>query len=702
MRTRLLLAVSLAAATTAWAQGGPLAERRMHVDTNFGDVRPDDYFWLRNKPDPAVRAYLESENRYADSVLRPLTGLRDTLYQEILSHIKQTDLSVPYLMRGFYYYSRTVEGQQYPIYCRRRGSMDGPEEILLDLNAEQAGRTFVGLSDFEVSDDGNLLAYSLDTTGYRQYVLFVKDLRTGRVLGDHAWPVTSVAWASDNRTLFYTTEDTVSKRSDRAFRHVLGGTRDQQLYYEPDERFNVGIGRTRSDAWLLMTIGSHTTSEVRVLRADQPAGAWRLISPRRQDREYYVDHRGDRFWITTNDRGRNFRLVSAPVSAPGDANWREEIAHDPAVMLEGIDLFANYLVLSTRRDGLQHLTVRDFRSGQSRDIAFPEPVYTTFGSVNREWSSDLFRYSYQSFVTPSSIYDYNMASGTSTLLKRTEVPNYDPSLYVSERVYATAHDGTRVPISLVYRRGLVRNGRAPMLLYAYGSYGSSQSPGFSAARLSLLDRGVVYALAHIRGGGEMGKAWHDDGRMMHKMNTFTDFIDCADYLIAERYTSSARLAIQGGSAGGLLMGAVTNLRPELFRAVVANVPFVDVINTMSDTTLPLTVGEFEEWGNPRIESEYRYIRQYSPYDNIGRREYPAMLVTTSFNDSQVLYHEPAKYVARMRAMRTDHNPLVFAINMGAGHGGASGRYDRLREVARDYSFMLWQIGATQVQQTPSP
>ena len=405
----------------------------------------------------------------------------------------------------------------------------------------------------------------------------------------------------------------------------------------------------------------------------------------------------------TNDRGRNFRLVSAPVSNPAEPGWQEVMAHDPAVMIENVSLFANHMVLSLRRDGLQQLRVTDLRTNRSHEISFPEPVYSAGTSTNREFNTGTLRYSYTSFITPSSVFDYDMDTRRSTLLKETEVlGGYDRTQYVSERLYATADDGTRIPISLVYRRGLQRNSRAPALLYAYGSYGSSTGVGFSSNRLSLLDRGLVFAIAHIRGGGEMGKAWHDDGRMMRKMNTFTDFIDAAEHLIAERYTSAQRLAIQGGSAGGLLMGAVSNMRPELFRAVVSNVPFVDVINTMMDSTLPLTVGEFEEWGNPRIEEQYRYMMRYSPYDNLGRRSYPAMLVTTSFNDSQVMYHEPAKYVARLRALRTDNNPLVFATNMGAGHGGASGRYDRLREIARDYGFMLWQIGATQLQTPASP
>jgi oligopeptidase B len=670
----------------------PVAERRAHVETLFGDVRSDDYFWLRNKQDPAVREYLEAENAYADRMLAPMQSLRDTLYAEMLRRIKQTDLSVPYRDNGYWYYTRTEEGRQYPIYCRRRGSMEAAEEVLLDLNEMARGHSFMALGAFTVSDDGNLLAFSVDTNGFRQYALYVKDLATGRLLPDNRWPVISVAWAADNRTLFYTVEDH-AKRPWRVYRHELGGADDQLVYEERDERFRVGVRRTRSRSWLVLSASSHTASEMRVLPAGRSDGAWRLISPRRPDREYYLDHHGDRFYILVNDTGRNFRLVSAPTGDPDEAHWREVIAHHPDVMLEDASFFANHYVVSERSGGLQRLRVVDLRTGRSHHIRFPEPVYTASASVNREWDTRVFRYAYQSFVTPQSVFDYDMDARRSTLLKETEVlGGYQRRRYASERVYATAGDGAQVPISLVYRRGLRRDGRSPMLLYGYGSYGASSNVTFSSNRLSLLDRGVVFAIAHVRGGGENGKSWHDDGRMMRKMNSFTDFIAAAEFLIAQGYTSTQRLAIQGGSAGGLLMGAVTNLRPDLFRVVVANVPFVDVVNTMLDSTLPLTVGEFEEWGNPRREAEYRYIMRYSPYDNLARRDYPAMLVTTSFNDSQVLYHEPAKYVARMRALRTDQSALVFVCNMGAGHGGASGRYDRLREIARDWAFVLWELG----------
>ncbi len=694
IRRAWMLALLAAPALGQQPPAPPVAARHPKVDTLFGDVRVDDYYWLRQKADPAVRIYLEAENAYADQELAPVAKLRDTLYREMLGRIKQTDLSVPYREGGYFYYTRTEEGKQYPIWCRKRGSLEAPEEVLLDGNQLAVGQSFMGLGAFRVSDDGNLLAYSLDTTGFRQYALFVKDLRSGRLLPDRAARTGSVAWAGDNRTLFYTVEDS-AKRQYRLYRHVLGGG-DELLYEEPDERFNLSIDRTRSGGYLVLDIGSHTTSEARVLKADDPAGTFRIVSPRRQDRQYEVDHRGDLFYIRVNDTGRNFRLVTAPAADPREESWREIVPQRSDVMLEGVELFADHYVLVERADGLPRLVVVEFATGASRPIAFPEPVYSASPNVNRVWDTRVFRYSYQSFITPGSVYDYDVRTHQSRLLKRTEVlGGYDPGRYVSERVYATAGDGTRIPVSLVYRRGLARDGTAPMLLTAYGSYGSSSSVTWNSNRLSLLDRGVVVALAHIRGGGEMGKAWHDQGRMLHKMNTFTDFIAAAEYLVAQRYTSPSRLAIQGGSAGGLLMGAVTNLRPDLFHAVVANVPFVDVINTMLDASLPLTVPEFEEWGNPRIREQYEYIRQYSPYDNLAPRAYPAMLVTTSFNDSQVMYWEPAKYVARLRAVRTDDRPLVFVINMGAGHGGASGRYDRLREIARDWSFVLWQVGITQ-------
>ena len=671
----------------------PQAERRAHVDTLHGEVRRDDYFWLRVKSDPAVRQYLEAENAYAEAVMAPLAPLRDQLYKEMLARIKQTDLSVPYPLGTHFYYSRTVEGQQYPIFARKHGSLNAVEQITLDQNEMARGQTFMSVSDYEVSDDEQLLAYSFDSTGYRQYALRVKDLRTGALLPTRAARVTSVAWAADNRTLFYTVEDSVSKRSYQVYRHTLGGGRDTLLYEEKDERFTVSVGRSRSNQYVFLYVGSLTSGEQYFIPAGAPTSAWKLIAPRRENVEYDADHHGSLFYIRVNDTGRNFRLVSAPVSNPGTASWREVVPHRPTVMLNGFTLFANHMVRNEREGGLPHIVVTDLRTSATHKLSFPEPVYSAGLSANAQWNTKTLRYAYQSFTTPSSVFDYDMDSRKATLLKETEVlGGYDRTQYVSERVWATARDGARVPVSLVYRKGLKKDGSAPMHLYAYGSYGSSQNVGFNSNRFSLLDRGVVYALAHIRGGGDMGKAWHDQGRMKAKMNTFTDFIDAAEYLIAQRYTNSNRLVIEGGSAGGLLMGAVTNMRPDLFKAVISNVPFVDVINTMLDETLPLTVGEFEEWGNPKKKDEYEYMRRYDPYTNLAAKSYPAMLVKTSFNDSQVMYHEPAKYTARLRSLKTDANPLLLVTNMGAGHGGASGRYDRLREIAHSYAFLLWQAG----------
>ena len=689
------------AQVTQQAPSAPVAERRVRVDTLHGDVRQDDYFWLRVKTDPAVKQYLDAENAYAESVLAPLKGLREQLYNEMLGRIKQTDLSVPYRRGDYFYYSRTVEGQQYPIFARKRGSVDAPEQITVDLNELAKGQVFMSLGAYQVSDDGNLLAFSIDSTGYRQYALRVKDLRSGARLPDAAARVTSVAWAADNKTLFYTVEDSVSKRSYRLYRRELGSRDDQMLYEEKDERFSVYVYRTRSRDFLVWQTGSLTSSEVRILPANRPTGEWKLVSARVPEREYDVDHRGDKLYIRVNDKGRNFRLVTAPVTDPSDKNWTEVIPHRSDVMLEGVELFANHLVTSERRNALDEITITDLRNGSAHKLSYSEPVYTAYTTSNAEFNTNTLRYSYTSFVTPNSVFDYDMNTRQRTLLKEQPVlGGYDRSRYVSERVYATAKDGTKIPISLVYRKDVRRNGQAPALLEAYGSYGYPSSVFFGSNRLSLLDRGMVVALAHIRGGGDMGKAWHDAGRMMNKMNTFTDFIASAEHLINERYTAKDRLVIEGGSAGGLLMGAVTNLRPDLFKAVVSHVPFVDVVNTMLDETLPLTVGEFEEWGNPKKKDEYDYMKRYDPYANLARRDYPAMLVKTSFNDSQVMYHEPAKYVARLRALKTDKNPLIFVTNMGAGHGGASGRYDRLREIALDYAFMLWQVGLAPGAVTP--
>jgi oligopeptidase B len=673
----------------------PVAVAKPQQMAVHGDERVDPYYWLREKTNPEVMNYLKAENSYAEQLMAHTKPLQEKLYTEMLSRIKETDLSVPYRYGEYYYYSRTEKGKQYPIHCRKKGSLEAPEEVLLDLNVLAEGNAFMALGALEISDDGNLLAYSTDPTGFRVYKLQVKDLRTGKMLPDTADDVGSVTWAADNKTLFYSTKDP-AKRSYRMYRHVLGAEKSDLLYEEKDERFSVYGYRTRSKDYLVMHVGSLTTTELRVLNADEPQSEWKMIVPRKQDREADLDHHGDQFYLRVNDTGRNFRLISAPVDATEEKNWKEVVPHREDVMLQGVNFFANHYVLSERKDGLQQIRIVDLKSDKSHSIEFPEPVYAAFLSVNEEWDTPLLRYSYQSMVTPSSIYDYNVNTREQKLLKQEEVlGGYDSSLYQSERLWATATDGTKVPISIVYKKTLKKDGSAPLLLYAYGSYGSSNTASFSSNRLSLLDRGFAYAVAHIRGGGEMGTKWHDQGRMMNKMNTFTDFIACAEYLIGEKYTSKDKLVIEGGSAGGLLMGVVTNLRPDLFKAVVNHVPFVDVINTMLDPSVPLTVAEFEEWGNPQKKEEYDYIKQYCPYTNLAAKDYPALLVKTSFNDSQVMYWEPAKYVARMRALKTDKNPLIFVINMGGGHSGSSGRYDKLREYAYNYAFMLDQVGIKQ-------
>lgn len=675
----------------------PPVAKAVHTENHInGGKLVDDYRWLRDKSNPEVAQYLQAENAYAEGVMKPTDALQQKLYDEMVSHIKETDVNVPYKDGGYFYYARWEKGQQYQIYCRKKGSLEAAEEITLDQNELAKGQPFMSLGAYEVSDDGNLLAYTTDNTGFRQYKLRVRDLRTGKDSDVIADKVGSVAWANDNKTLFYTVEEEKTKRQYRLYRHELGAAigNDDLVYEEKDERFNVGAGKSRSDKYIILQIGSHTTSEARFLDASDPKGEWKLVAPREQGVEYYPDHHGDQFLIRTNDKGRTFRLVSAPVSNPGKANWKEIVPTRPDVMLNDIEVFEDFYTLVERENGLPQLTIVKFADGAKQRITYPEPVYTAFVQTNREYKTNKLRYAYQSLVTPPSVFDYDVDKHASTLLKQTEVPGgYDASKYQSERVWATAKDGVKVPVSVVYRKDLKKaDGSNPLYVYAYGSYGSILSVTFGSGRLSLLDRGVVMAYAHIRGGGDMGKPWHDAGRMMNKMNTFTDFIACTEYLAANKYGARDKIAIEGGSAGGLLMGAVTNLRPDLFRVVVSHVPFVDVMNTMLDASLPLTVPEYEEWGNPNEKAAYDYMLKYSPYDNLKKGAYPALLVKTSFNDSQVMYWEPAKYVAKLRTLKTDKNVLLLKTNMAAGHGGSSGRYDHLKEIAFDYAFVLTQLG----------
>jgi oligopeptidase B len=670
-----------------------MADKKPKTTNIHGTTLVDDYFWLREKTNPAVMAHLQAEDAYTQSVMKPTEALQEKLYKEMLSHIKQTDTNVPYRSGNHFYYTRTEEGKQYPIFCRKQGSLETAEEIVLDVNELAKGQKFMSVGLFLPSDDGNLLAYSTDNTGYRQYVVQIKDLRTGELLPERIERVTSFTWATDNKTFFYVTEDPVTKRSDKFFRHVLGTDKMDLVYDEKDELFDIGTGRSRDKAVIFLEAFSKTSTESRYLRADDPNGTLKVIIPRSPEHEYDVDYRNNLFYIRTNKGAKNFRIVTAPVSDPSEKNWKEFIAHKPEVKIEGISLFADHAVLSEWEGGLQQLEVINFKSNKRNRITFPEPVYSAGLSTNREYNTSVVRYAYNSMVTPNSTFDYDMNTGKSTLLKQQEVPGgFDRANYQSERVFATASDGTKIPMSMVYRKGVKLDGSAPLLLYGYGSYGASIPPTFSSSRLSLLDRGVIFVIGHIRGGGELGEEWRQAGRMMNKMNTFTDFIACAEALIKNKYTSKDRLVIQGGSAGGLLMGAVSNLRPDLFKAVVSQVPFVDVLNTMLDASLPLTTSEYIEWGNPNEKAAFDYMKTYSPYDNIAKKDYPATLVKVSVNDSQVPYWEGTKLVAKLRTMKTDHNPLLLKVNFGAGHGGSSGRYDALRETAFDFAFMLWQMG----------
>jgi oligopeptidase B len=675
----------------------PIAPRQEHFEQRHGAIIADDYFWLREKSDPKVVEYLNAENAYTGQITADLKPFADALYLEMLARIKQTDLSVPTRRGDYFYYTRTEEGKQYPIQCRRKGSMERPEEILLDLNELAKGKPFAGLGAFVVSDDQKLLAYTIDYTGFRQYALQVKDLTTGVTLPDTTDRVTSVVWAADNKTLFLTTEDAVTKRSDKLFRHTLGSAAFDLQYDEKDELFDINVGKTRDKSYLVVEAEAKDTTEIRYLRADYPLGHFTVLLPREKNHRYYLDHREGLFYIRTNKPGKDFAVVSAPEKDPSPKNWKVFIPHREGVRIEDVDLFKTFAVAVEKAQALDRLRVYDYKTSKWTEVVFPEPVYSVFPGGTPDYEASAYRYNYQSLVTPASVFDYHPLTGKSSLLKQQEVlGSFDPAHYSTERLWATARDGVRVPISIVYKKGLKRDGKAPLLLYGYGSYGLGSPPAFSSDRLSLLDRGMVYTIAHIRGGDELGEKWREDGMLMKKKNTFFDFIDSAEFLIAEGWTSKDRLAIEGRSAGGLLMGAVVNLRPDLFRAVHAGVPFVDVMNTMMDASLPLTVGEYLEWGNPNEKAAYDYMKTYSPYDNMEKRAYPAILVTSSFNDSQVMYWEPTKYVARLRTLKTDKNQLLLKMKMDpAGHGGASGRYDKLKDQAFEYAWLLTQVGINQ-------
>ena len=689
----------------------PVARRQASEVTLHGHTLHDDFGWLRDKESPEVIEYLNSENAYTAAMMSGTEQLQASLYAEMLSHIRETDETVPYPDHGFLYFTRTLEGAQYPLHCRRPDVPGSPEQVLLDVNQLAEGQSFMAVGDMEVSPDGNLLAYTTDNTGFRQYTLKLRNLLTDLDLPGSFARVGSLAWSADSRTLFFTTEDEQTKRHDKLFRLAADpdtGLATQPPFLvleEPDERFNLGVGTTRDRAFIMVESGSHTTNEWRFLPAGQPTSAPALLAARIDDQEYYPDHRFGTFFIRTNDLAKHFRLVLAAVSTPDRSNWHE--IYRGEVPLEDFDLFATFLVLTERRAGLPTLTIHPLSPepslGQPRTITFPEPAYNASAQNNREFDSTRFRYSYTSLVSPPSVYEYNVESGQTTLLKQFEIPGgFDPEIYKSERLWIAAPDGVEVPVSLVYRLPDAATGNRtltarPLYVYGYGSYGFSLPIGFNPARLALLDRGFIMAYAHIRGGGELGDAWHDAGKMAVKMNTFTDFIAVTESLVQRGFGAADQVIIEGGSAGGLLMGAVVNLahasgKPGLFRVVLSHVPFVDVMNTMLDASLPLTVAEYEEWGNPTLPADFATMLQYSPYDNLREGAYPAMLVKTSLHDSQVMYWEPAKYVAKLRTLkRNPETPLLFHINMEAGHGGASGRYDYLKEIAFDYAFMLREL-----------
>ena len=678
----------------------PVAPQKPHVSLWHGEKVNDPWFWLREKNSPEVVAYLNAENAYTEVMTADLKPFSEALYKEMLGRIKQTDLSVPVRRGAYFYYSRTEEGKQYPIQCRRKAAKNGSddpkaaEEVLLDQNELAKGLKFLSLGGMAVSDDDRTLLFSTDDTGFRQYRLFTKDLATGKVSGPLAERVTGFTWAADAKHVFFVTEDDVTKRSNQLWRLDLKAGKPVLVFEEKDELFEVRIDRTRDRKYLQVELQSTDTWEARYLAAAKPLGAFKVLLPRQKGHKYDFDHREGTFYIRTNRDAKNFRLVTAPAATPDPSHWKPFVAHRPDALIQGVDLFRDFLVVVQQREGLTQFRIQDLKSGTWRDVAFPESIYAAFPAGTPEYTSKTYRFNYQSMVTPQSIYDCDLASGKQTLLKETEVlGGYDKAQYTTERLWATARDGVKVPVSLVYRKGVKRDGTAPLFLYAYGSYGYGTPPAFSSPRLSLLDRGMVYAIAHIRGGNELGEAWHDDGMLLTKMNTFTDFIDAAEFLVREKWTAKDRLVIEGGSAGGLLMGAVTNLRPDLFKAVHSAVPFVDVMNTMLDASLPLTVGEYLEWGNPNEKPAFDAMRAYSPYDNLVKKAYPAILVTSSFNDSQVMYWEPAKYVAKLRTLKTDANPLLLKMKMEpAGHGGASGRYDALKDKAFETAWMLQQVG----------
>ncbi len=665
-----------------------------------GDTRTDEFYWLNQRENPEVIAYLNSENEYREQMTSHTKAFQEKLFEEIKGRIKQDDESVPYKENGYYYLTRYETGKEYPIYSRKKGSLDAKEEIMLNANELAKPYKYYAVGGRAVSTNNKILAYGEDTLSRRIYTLKFKDLETGKMLKDEI-PNTSgsAVWASDNQTVFYSVKD-ASLRPYKIFRHKLGtpASKDTEVFHEADETFASAVYKTKSKKYIVIASFQTLTTEYRVLDASKPEGAFKIIQPRTRGLEYFMDHYGDKFYFRTNLDAKNFRLMETSETATGKENWKEVIPHRNDVLLEGMEIFKDYLVLSERIKGITQLRVRPWNGNQEHYIQFGEDAFMAYVDVNPEFNTDVLRVGYMSLTTPSTIYDYNMSTRKLTQLKQQEVlGGFDRNDYVSERIYIKARDGVQVPVSIVYKKGFKKDGKQPLLLYGYGSYGASMDPTFNSARLSLLNRGFAYAIAHIRGGEELGRAWYEDGKLLKKKNTFTDFVDCAEYLVQNKYTSTDKLFAMGGSAGGLLMGAVVNMRPDLFKGVIAAVPFVDVITTMLDESIPLTTGEYDEWGNPNDKTYYDYMKSYSPYDNVEAKAYPTMLVTTGLHDSQVQYWEPAKWVARLRTKKTDKNPLLLYTNMDTGHGGASGRFERYKEVAMEYAFLLDLAGLAEVE-----
>lgn len=676
----------------------PVAAKKSKELTIHGHTRIDNYYWLNERKKKEVIKYLQAENAYTQAVMKHTLPLQDTLFKEMVARIKQTDLSVPYRLRGYYYYTRYEEGKEYPIYCRKKENMNGQEEIMLDVNVLAAKHSFCDVAGLTVSHDNNLLAYGVDFVGRRKYALHIVDLSSGKLLEKSVQNTDGAyVWANDNKTLFYDVKDEETLRTFKIRKHVMGtpSKADVDIFEEKDETFSCSLFKSKSDEYIFIESYSTLTSEVRYIKADNPDATFQIIHPRERDLLYSVEHFENHFFINTNWNAKNFRLMKTPVSNVGKNHWSEVIPHRNDVKLEYFEIFKQYLVLEERFNGLTRLRVISWNGNHDYIIDFSEPTYTVGLQINVDFDTEKLRYSYTSLISPNSVYDFNMRTRNKDLLKQQEVlGGYDGRLYESKRYFAKADDGTLIPISLVYKKGLKLNGQNPTLLYGYGSYGASMDTYFSSARLSLIDRGFVFAIAHIRGGEEMGRQWYEDGKLLKKKNTFTDFIACAQHLIALNYTSPKHLYCMGGSAGGLLIGAVVNMRPDLFNGAVAQVPFVDVVTTMLDESIPLTTGEFDEWGNPKDKLYYDYMLSYSPYDNVTAQAYPNMLVTTGLHDSQVQYFEPAKWVAKLRSLKTDNNRLLFFCEMEAGHGGKSGRFQRLKEVALEYAFLLDLEGIT--------